>query len=97
MAGTSHNGTLASALIASSLDAVIVIDESKRIVEFNPMAERIFGYARHRAIGAALDELIVPPAVGARHEAGYRRHAETGIGRVIGKRTEIEACAPTAR
>jgi PAS domain S-box-containing protein len=82
---------LAAALIESALDAVIVMDQGGRVVEFNPMAERVFGYARAEAVGRALGELIVPPALRERHRAGYRRYIETGEARLIGTRIEIEA------
>jgi PAS domain S-box-containing protein len=91
MTWTSDIGTLANSLIATSLDAVIVMNEAGRIVEFNPIAERIFGYPKERAIGARVAELIVPPALRARHEAGYRRYIENGDGVIIGKRIELEA------
>ncbi len=85
------DGLLAAALLASALDAVIVMDEAGRVVEFNPMAERLFGYRREQAIGQALGELVVPPALRERHRAGFRRYVETGEARLIGTRIEIEA------
>lgn len=82
---------LAAALLESALDAVIVIDEAGLVVEFNPMAERIFGYPRAGAVGRSLAYLIVPPALRASHEKGLRRYVETGAPRLIGTRIEIEA------
>lgn len=87
----SSGGGLAAALIESALDAVIVMNQDGRVVEFNPMAERVFGYGRAAAVGQLLGELIVPPALRERHQAGYRRYIETGEARLIGTRIEIEA------
>ena len=42
------------ALLASALDAIIALDASGRVVEWNPAAEHIFGYTRDQAIGALL-------------------------------------------
>ncbi|WP_376087900.1 PAS domain S-box protein [Roseomonas sp. CCTCC AB2023176] len=82
---------LSSAIIASALDAVIVMDEDGLVVEFNPAAERTFGYPREAAIGRLAGELIVPPAMRERHAAGMRRYLETGKGTVLGRRIEVEA------
>src|SRR5262249_15554274 len=50
-----------AAMLAAALDAIITIDHDERIVEFNPAAERIFGYPRAAALGRRLSELIIPP------------------------------------
>ncbi|TIX39675.1 MAG: PAS domain S-box protein, partial [Mesorhizobium sp.] len=52
--------TMSSAIIASALDCVIVIDEDGRVVEFNPAAETAFGYSREAVVGKPIAELIVP-------------------------------------
>lgn len=59
--------SLNTAVIASALDCVVVIDETGCVVEFNPAAERTFGYTRDEALGRPIAELIVPPAMRARH------------------------------
>ena len=48
-------------MIESSLDGVIAIDRRGLVVEFNPAAERTFGYRSQEAIGRDLAELIIPP------------------------------------
>lgn len=40
---------------------VIEWDAAKRVVEWNPGAQRIFGYTRQQAIGRHAAELVVPP------------------------------------
>ena len=47
------------ALLASALDAIIAIDASGRIVEWNPAAEHVFRYTRDQTIGASLSDLII--------------------------------------
>jgi PAS domain S-box-containing protein len=81
---------LNAAVIASALDCVVVVDEAGDVVEFNPAAERVFGYAREAALGRPIGELIVPPAMRARHAEGLRRHRETGQGTMLGRRVEVE-------
>ena len=82
--------SLNRAVVSSALDCIVVIDEDGRVVEFNPAAETTFGYRREDVLGRPIDELIVPPALRARHQEGFRRYLETGTGSVIGRRIEIE-------
>ena len=53
---------LRSAIMEASLDSIITIDSSGRIIDFNPTAERSFGYSRDEALGSNLRELIIAPA-----------------------------------
>ena len=47
----------ARALIDSSLDMIIVVDEHRRILEFNPAAQRAFGYRLEEMLGQSIDLL----------------------------------------
>ncbi|MFN2438885.1 MAG: PAS domain-containing protein, partial [Chitinophagaceae bacterium] len=49
-----------SAILESSLDAIITIDITDNIIEWNLAAERIFGYSRKEAIGKKMANLIIP-------------------------------------
>lgn len=72
------------AVIGTSLDAVIVVDQEARVIEFNGAAEKVFGYARDEALGARLSDLIVPEHLMAAHEAGFRRYRAGGAPRIAG-------------
>jgi len=78
-------------LVELALDSIITMDHQGRIVEFNPAAERTFGYKRADVIGKKMAELIVPPHLRAAHYAGLQRYLATGEARVLGKRLELEA------
>ena len=64
------------AVIETSLDAVIALDPRGRILEFNPAAERTFGYVSGDVIGLrvrrAADPGRGPPGAQARAPAGVR-------------------------
>jgi two-component system NtrC family sensor kinase len=77
-------------MIATALDCIIVIDDAGLVIEFNPAAERTFGYSRAEAIGKPMAELVIPPALRARHAAGIARFLETNEARLIGQRIEID-------
>jgi len=79
------------AIFDSSLDAIIAMDDAGRILDFNPAAERVFGYARADVIGAKLADMIIPPAYRERHAKGMQRYLTTGEKTVLGKRIEIAA------
>jgi PAS domain S-box-containing protein len=78
-----------SAVLASSLDAVITMDHLGRIVEFNRAAEQLFGYPEDVAVGQEMAELVVPPALRESHREGLRRYMETGESRILGSRLEL--------
>jgi PAS domain S-box-containing protein len=78
-------------LLDSTLDAVIGMDGSGTVLDWNTQAERIFGYPREQAIGGSLAELIVPAAYREQHRRGLLRFIDTGVPRIIGRRMEIAA------
>ncbi|WP_260013634.1 hybrid sensor histidine kinase/response regulator [Sedimentimonas flavescens] len=72
------------AIVATSLDAVIVANRCGQIIEFNGAAEQIFGYARAEAIGQPMQELIIPDDLRARHKGAMERYLRTGEKRFLG-------------
>jgi PAS domain S-box-containing protein len=82
---------LKSAVLASSMDCIVSMDDRGFVVEFNDAAERTFGYRREDAIGRELGELIVPADLRERHRAGLRRYLQTGEAVLLGRRVELSA------
>ena len=82
-------GERLSAYLEAAIDCVIVADASGRIVEFNPAAERTFGYSRNEALGRTMAELIVPPSLRERHTAAFARFVKTREGSMLGRRVEL--------
>jgi PAS domain S-box-containing protein len=80
-----------AAMFNTALDCIITCDQDGRVVEFNPAAERTFGYARADAIGKDLADLIIPPALRNRHRAGMARHLATGEETLLNRRIEFMA------
>src|SRR6266542_157803 len=80
-----------SAIVEAALDCIITIDHEGKVLEFNPAAEKTFGYLRDEAIGKEMAELIVPPLLRERHRAGLARFLATGEGPLLGKRFEFTA------
>jgi PAS domain S-box-containing protein len=86
-----------TAILNSALDCIITIDHEGPITEFNPAAERIFGYRRDDVVGKELAAIIVPPSMREKHQRGLVRHLVTGEKRVIGTRVEMTAMSELQR
>lgn len=74
-------------MLQASLDAIIVIDETGSIIEFNPAAEKMFGFMRSDILGKDLLDTVVPVY----YRKGYSSGAEYMSGRgapMIGQRLE---------
>jgi PAS domain S-box-containing protein len=80
-----------SAILELSVDGLIVIDASDRIVEFNRAAEQIFGYTHQVAIGANMADLLFPPAMRQVHRDGFAAFLAFGSGVGGATRREMPA------
>jgi PAS domain S-box-containing protein len=80
-----------AAVLESALDAIITINHEGVIVEFNPAAEKMFGWARIEAIGKPLVDLIIPPSLKDQHRRGMAHYLATGEGPALDKRLELHA------
>jgi PAS domain S-box-containing protein len=79
------------AILEVALDAIVTMDARGRIVEFNPAAERMFGYTSGQAVGRTVAEMLVPPDQRDAHRRGLAEYRRTGVGPLIGQRTETTA------
>ena len=80
-----------AAILDTALDCILTIDHTGKVIDFNPAAERTFGFSRAEAIGREMAELIVPPALRASHRSGLARYLATGEARILGQRIELTA------
>jgi two-component system cell cycle sensor histidine kinase/response regulator CckA len=78
-----------AAIVRCSLDAIVGMDHMGRVIEFNPAAERCFGYSRAEALGQSLADLIIPE----RFHEGHRVRLQTAgaQGAVVEKPLELTA------
>jgi two-component system, cell cycle sensor histidine kinase and response regulator CckA len=80
-----------SAILMGALDCIVTIDHRGDVLDFNPAAERTFGFQRADVIGRPMVDLIIPPRHRADHRRGFARYLETEEERVIGRRLEMSA------
>lgn len=87
--GALHAGL--QSVLDTALDAVLVMSEEGRIIGWNDIAERTFGWKAEEAIGQQLSEVIIPERLRAGHENGRRNFLQTGEGPVLNRRIEVQA------
>jgi PAS domain S-box-containing protein len=78
-----------ASMVRASLDAIITIDSSGAIIQFNPAAESLFGYSESDAVGKNIGELVVPSHLRHELQAAMTRHLTTGEGLILNKRVEM--------
>lgn len=72
-------------IVEAALDCIVTIDAHGNVVEFNPAAEKTFGYRKEEAVGRELAELIVPPEHRDAHRKGLARYLATGASTLVGQ------------
>lgn len=79
---------LFTALLATAVDGIIVIDESARILVFSDACEHLFGYTRGEVLGRNVN-ILMPPPYHAEHDSYLAHYRETGERRIIGIGREV--------
>lgn len=79
-----------TAIIKTSIDPIMVVDEDGVLIDLNPAAMATFGYSRSNSVGRPISELIIPPAMRQAHAAGMARYTASGISRVLDQRMTME-------
>jgi two-component system, sensor histidine kinase and response regulator len=78
------------AILEVALDCVILMDEAGRIVQFNPSAERTFGYSAGEAVGRQFGDLIIAADREA-HREDLARYVASGVATGLNRRMEVTA------
>jgi len=78
-------------IIDSAQDAVVTMDEKGLITEWNPQAEKMFGWSRKEMIRKNLVNKILPEQLREANAKGIERHFSTGEGQALNQRLEIQA------
>jgi diguanylate cyclase (GGDEF)-like protein/PAS domain S-box-containing protein len=73
----------------SALDGVVTMGPDGVITDWNPMAEKIFGWSKAEAVGRLVADTIIPPRYRVAHNLGVRHFLVTGEGPVLNKRLEL--------
>ncbi|MBI5234169.1 MAG: PAS domain S-box protein [Deltaproteobacteria bacterium] len=79
------------AIVETSNDAIIMMDNEGRIIFWNDAAEDVFGYKPEEAVGKDMHQLIVPQDKYKAFRDGFKVFLETGTGPVVGRTIEVQA------
>ncbi len=80
-----------AAILRSALDCIVTFDLDGKITEFNPAAERAFGYTQQEALGREMASLIIPEMLRESHRRGLALYNATNAGPGQGRRMELKA------
>ncbi|HEY9081488.1 PAS domain S-box protein [Magnetovibrio sp.] len=72
------------AIVETAHDAIIAINDSGHITQFNPAAQNMFGYTFNEALGADVS-IIIPERFKAQHVQSIQNYAKTRKGHIFGK------------
>jgi len=75
-------------LVDILVDGLIVIDEQGSIRNFNPAAEKIFGWTAGEVTGQSVN-MLMPDSYAREHDGYVTRYMETGEARIIGIGREV--------
>jgi len=77
------------AILESSVDGIITIDESGLIQSFNKAAQNIFGYSEDEILGRNI-KMLMPLPFSESHDIYMNNYLETGKKNIIGKGRELQ-------
>ena len=78
------------AMLLHANDAIVSMDAGGVVTEWNPAAERLFGWGADEAVGQPLSTLIIPPPLRQAHDGGIARFLARG-GSARASRLELPA------
>ena len=76
-------------VLSVAADAILVIDESGKILQANPAASRIFGYDLDELLGGPVEK-IMPESFAVEHPDFLARYLHTNLPHIIGTVREVE-------
>jgi len=78
-------------ILEGTLDAVVTANAQGVIIDWNPQAEKCFGWPRQEALGKSLSETLIPPAQRSAHQQDLEQYRTAGEGPILGRRIETTA------
>jgi PAS domain S-box-containing protein/putative nucleotidyltransferase with HDIG domain len=77
------------ALVETSTDTIISINEKMQVIQWNRAATELFGYSKELMMGKPVD-ILVPEKFRQKHLEGFNRFLASGEARLVGKTAEFE-------
>src|SRR5580693_6066146 len=89
--GPASGDSLARALVAGAPSAIVAVDSRRRIREFNPAAEELFGRSRAQTLGRDMPDTLVPGQYRHRFVDAMASYLATGDRRGFARRLRLRA------
>ena len=86
-----HNKQRVRNIIETSMAAFVGVDADGQITEWNPAAQKLFGWTQAEALGNDMEALIIPPRMRSAHASGMARFLATGEAKICNQRVELPA------
>lgn len=83
-----ENKAQAQAILETTVDGIVTINEEGVILNFNQAASKIFGYLAEEVIGKNIS-VLMPASHSRQHNKYINRYLETGEEHIIGTRREL--------
>jgi diguanylate cyclase (GGDEF)-like protein/PAS domain S-box-containing protein len=81
----------AAAVLRETRQFYVALDEAGTVLAWNRAAARTFGFSEQQALGANLEELIIPASHLGAHRRGIADFVRTGHGRGVDEPVQVEA------
>jgi PAS domain S-box-containing protein len=91
LAAAQHSDARHQAFLEMTLDSIMTVDQSGRIIEFNQAAEKTFGCTSDKVLGQNMAEIVFPQPWRDWFEVAFNTLAETGTGPLSGRRIQMTA------
>jgi PAS domain S-box-containing protein len=86
-----HSEARKRAILESAMDCIVTMDHQGMVVDWNPAAEKTFGFAQEEAAGRELAQLIIPPRFREQHRQRLASDLASGEAYNLGQRLELSA------
>lgn len=77
------------AILNGALDCILSVDSELRIIEFNPAAEKVFGYDQAEVVGKDVVEIVFPAEIRETQRDKFYHYHKTGEREVLEKWVEV--------
>lgn len=77
------------ALVETSTDAIVSVNEKMQVIQWNRAASDLFGYSKELMMGKPVD-ILIPEKFKQQHLESFRRFLATGTAKLVGKTAEFE-------
>lgn len=77
------------ALVETSTDAIVSVNEKMQVIQWNRAASDLFGYSKELMMGKPVD-ILIPEKFRPQHLEGFKRFLAKGDARLVGKTAEFE-------